>query len=209
MCPFTSPAARRDKSTRGRNKTMKIAANAKGICLLSALALLAFAVVALVRVTDAAWPEQGLVLAGNSPLLAVLDIFQVLLRLSISLRVSCEGTRKTTLPAFRVRAVSNRPRVGSRLFCSRRCGRVDDDARRLASSLELIVDTHSEDGALHACGKKVDSPSTPALPSKAKEQAGSKEKTAGRLNAHHRDAQAAGVFEVICSPDLGNILNAS
>ena len=73
--------------------------------------------------------------------------------------------------------------------------------------LDLIVDGEVEQDALHRGCQDKDAPRAPASPAKPGEEARSKDEAAGGLHAHHGDAEAADMLQVICSPDLGEILH--
>lgn len=73
--------------------------------------------------------------------------------------------------------------------------------------LEFVVDGHAQEDALHEGRQDKDAPGAPTFPTQSREQAAGEEKATRGLNAHHRNAQAADVLDVIGRPDLGHILD--
>lgn len=76
----------------------------------------------------------------------------------------------------------------------------------LPSLLDLIPTPHNEEGALETSGHDIYTPGAPATWPESRSETCCPDKTAGRLNAHHRDAQAAYPFEHVCCIDLGEVL---
>lgn len=74
---------------------------------------------------------------------------------------------------------------------------------------KLVVDAHAEHGALHGCCQQVNNPCAPAFPAQPEKETGSKEKTPGRLDAHHGDAETADMLESVRHPDLWDVLDTS
>lgn len=85
--------------------------------------------------------------------------------------------------------------VGGSVFVAVRLGR------------PLVPDGHDEQDALHDGRQHVDAPGAPAAPAEARPQAGGEQETPGGLDAHHQDAEAAGVLQPVRRPYLRDVLD--
>lgn len=168
-------------------------------------------VIVSVRIAYPAWPEQGLVLPRNRPLFPLLDIVQVFLGLSIPLGMSGEGAWETSFPTLRVRPAGLRATVSAGVMLNRRVRSTVDVAVDVALTTavrEFVVDTHDQNRPLHGRCQKVNDPCAPTCHSQPGVEAGCEKVPAGRLNAHHGNAQTADVFQVVRCPDLWHILDS-
>lgn len=154
----------------------------------------------LVRIPDSSGLKQRLRLPLNLPLLPRLQPLKLLRRLRVPLRMRRVRARQTLLPALRVRPVRRRPPGPVRGAKRRRNGY----AARL---VKLVVDRHDENDALRKGGEDVNRPRAPPAPAEADEEARRDEEAAGRLHAHHGDAETAGALEVVRRPDLRDVLD--
>lgn len=76
----------------------------------------------------------------------------------------------------------------------------------LPSLLDLVPTPHDEKCALETPSHDIDTPGAPATWPESRCETRCPNKTAGRLNAHHRDAQATHPLEHICCIDLRKVL---
>ena len=74
--------------------------------------------------------------------------------------------------------------------------------------MNLVVNAHSQQHALQAPGNHIQPPNAPAFAPQSRRQTPCPYKTAGRLDAHHRDAQAADSLEAEGRVELGEVLDA-
>ena len=140
----------------------------------------------------------------DCPVLSRFESVILFVRFCISLWMRCIRPGKSIFEPCRVGPVrAGRPRRIRRwVLLATISGRVV--VRR---SVELIVDSHDKQAALHESCQDENSPRAPASPPKSHEKAGGEDEPARGLDAHHRDAQATNVFEVVRCPDLRNVLN--